>query len=50
VYPNTGAIIGSLTINTPGTLAVGASLEYICSQSAIAGTGGKWFNVNSSYA
>jgi len=50
VYPNTGATIGALAVNAPGTLAVGASLEYICSQSAVSGTGGKWFNVNSSYA
>jgi hypothetical protein len=50
VYANTGAAIGTGIAGDAVSLEADAALEYFCSISAVAGSGGQWYNLNSVFA
>ena len=50
VYPGLGARIGSGVVDDPITLQPETALEYFCTVSAISGTGGTWYNLNTTFA
>lgn len=50
VYPSLGARIGSGVVDDPIIIQPETALEYFCTVSAILGSGGTWYNLNTTFA